>query len=220
LGVFRTGKRGFQRSRPPLKLINNFEKFPKISPPLYVHVFVLAICEFQFNFINFNLVFCSFSSLSIFLLVHSVPFCSHLSTLFCVSSIATFFLNAEMCADIEIVTSNQYDGASAAHSELDRPAPRLRSALPRPHVRVDGTPPPPTEPGGSSGSGGGGLRGGSAFPPDLLLDGPPRTTRLPAHGVRGQAQRATGSVSTLYSTYHFYVTTQISLTNPNRTEKL
>lgn len=45
-----------------------------------------------------------------------------------------------MCADIEIVTSNQYDGASAAHSELDRPAPRLRSALPRPHVRVDGSP--------------------------------------------------------------------------------
>lgn len=100
-----------------------------------------------------------------------------------------------MCADIEIVTSNQYDGASAAHSELDRPAPRLRSALPRPHVRVDGSPPAPTEPGGSGSSGGGGLRGGSALPPDLLLDGPPRTTRLPAHGVRGQAQRAKGSVS-------------------------
>lgn len=100
-----------------------------------------------------------------------------------------------MCADIEIVTSNQYDGPRAAHAQLGRSAPRLRSALPRPHVRLHGTPAPSAE-SVSSGSGGGGrLRSGSALPPDLLVDGPTRQTRLSAHGVRGQAERAKGSVS-------------------------
>lgn len=133
---------------------------------------------------------CSYLSiyLSLLLLVRSVS-ARIFRLLFCVSSIATFFLNAEMCADIEIVTPNQYDGARTAHAELGRPAPRLRAALAGPHVRVDGTPPAPTEPGG------GRLRGGAALSPDLLLDGPPRPARLPAHGVRGQAQRSKGSVS-------------------------
>lgn len=97
-----------------------------------------------------------------------------------------------MCADIEIVTPNQYDGASAAHAELDGASTRIWATLEGSHVRIDGTS-STTDCGGGAGSSR--WRSGPALSPDLLLDGSTRTSRIAAHGVRWQAERSQRSVS-------------------------
>lgn len=144
--------------------------------------FVDFLLSFTFYFIPLN----NFE-LSSFISFYRLFVCAPPSLFSFVSSIAKFFLNAEMCADIEIITSNQYDGTLATDAQFPRAIARLRSTfIAGSHVRIDGAT-TATIGGWSAARSDDDWWRRFAISSDMFLDGPTWSSRIAAHGVWGTA---------------------------------